>query len=446
MSVRVRFAPSPTGYLHIGNVRVAIANYIFAKQNDGEFLLRIDDTDETRSSKEFEDGLYEDLGWLGLPNKCYTRQSERIGLYNDAFEQLKTAGLIYECFETPEELAVTRKVQLMNKMPPLYNRAALNLSEEQKDAYRSEGRKSYWRFHLSDSTAEWEDLITGTNIIDLRSLSDPVIRKPDGGYVYTFASVVDDAEMRISHIIRGADHTSNTGVQIAIFQALNAKLPTFAHLPLVSSSDGSDISKRSGSAYSIRTLRENGAEPFAIIATLTSLGSSYDYTAGDKMRNVIDSLNFNKISVSSPKFDINLIYQNTKKVLRSYEFSDVEGRLSAILPDLSNEKKEPFWNAVRGNLDRFEDVRIWYDVCYKDDVKYVSDKNDLAAAMLEGISSNFTWDDWLAFVKNAVPYRGRELMHEIRMIFSGLDNGPDLKTLYDVIDRDLLRGRIKRSL
>lgn len=444
MSIRVRFAPSPTGLLHIGNIRIAIINYIYALKHDGKFLLRIDDTDKIRSTKEYEDAVYEDLKWLGLPHSCDARQSNNIANYDKAFEYLKEKGYVYPCFETAEELELARKIQLMNKMPPVYNRAALKLTQEEIDQKISEGQKPYWRFKLDGNASEWEDIVTGFNSIGLKNISDPVIVKPDGTYVYTFASVVDDINMKISHIIRGADHVTNTAAQIAIFKALNADMPQFAHLPLISAADGGDISKRAGSKYSIRTLRENGVEPLSIIATLTSLGSSYNYKPGDKMSDIVNEIDFRKLSISASKFNLDSIYQISEKVVSSYDFADVKDRLSDAFGDSVDLEK--FWLCVRGNLKKFDDVHEWYDICFKDIVSYKASKPDLAHVMLDKISSGISWGDWLAAVKEAVPYRGADLMHEIRLIFTGKDRGPDLRSLFETIDRDLLIKRIENSL
>lgn len=441
MSVRVRFAPSPTGLLHVGNIRIAIINYIYALKNDGQFLLRIDDTDKIRSTKEYENAVYEDLNWLGLPNKCDARQSNNIADYDAAFEYLKENGYVYPCFETAEELELARKIQLMNKMPPVYNRAALKLSKEEIDQRIKNGQKPYWRFMLKDNASEWDDLVTGFNSIGLKNISDPVIIKPDGTYVYTFASVVDDINMKISHIIRGADHVTNTAAQIAIFKALNADVPHFAHLPLLSAADGGDISKRAGSNYSIRTLRENGVEPLAIVAALTSLGSSYNYKPGDKLSDIVNEIDFRKLSISASKFSLDSIYHISEKVVSSYDFADVKERLQSELPDNGNLEK--FWTCVRGNLKKFDDVKEWYDICFNDVVSYKTSKPDLAQAMLDKMSDDCEWSDWLSAIKEIVPYRGADLMHEIRLIFTNKDRGPDLRSLYECIDHDLLRKRIK---
>lgn len=443
MAVRVRFAPSPTGYLHVGNIRIAIVNYIYSLQTGGDFLLRIDDTDKTRSTKEYEIAVCEDLAWLGLPHICTGRQSENVAKYDAAFEKLKAQGIVYPCFETPEELNLARKLQLMHKKPPVYNRAALNLSQEEIDKFIGEGKKPYWRFKLREPSSNWEDMILGPDTIALTSISDPVVVKPDGSYVYTFASVVDDINMGITHIIRGSDHVTNTGAQISMFKALGAEIPIFGHIPLLSSADGGDISKRAGSAYSIRQLRENGAEPFAVVAALASLGSSYDYKAGDSMQILVNNFNFHKLSLSAPKFSLDNIYQITGKVVKHYTFEEIAGRLQGLVQCGDNIWLEKFWYCIRENISNMQEAKEWYNICFNDVVEYTTNRPGLAKLLKETLTADITWNDWLKTLKEQSNLSFAELMHEIRLIMTGKTNGPNLGALFEVIGYKRLMQRIK---
>lgn len=445
MSVRVRFAPSPTGCLHVGNVRIAIINYIYALQNKGKFFLRIDDTDKLRSSIEFENQIYKDLQWLGLEYSSVSKQSENTKKYDVAFEKLKSLGCVYPCFETKEELAVARRLQLQNNDSPMYNRAALKLTEEEIHRNIERGLKPYWRFKLPDSFSEWDDIISRENMVPLSGISDPVIVRPDGSYVYTFASVVDDIDMGITHVIRGADHVTNTGVQIAIFKALKAEEPRFGHLPLIATAIGGDISKRTGSEYSIKVLREKGVEPFAIIAALATLGSSYNYRNGDRIKNISYNLAFHRISISSPRFDLKNIYQLSKKVLSNYKFEDIEDRITKLCVHIENDKLRKLWDAAKGNISCFNDIKKWSDICFTDCVNYKSADKELSSLLWHTFEQATDWNTFSSILCDESNYSKNELFHEIRLIMTGVETGPELAVLYELIDRQLLQKRFFSS-
>ena len=273
MSVIVRFAPSPTGKLHVGNVRTALMNYLFVAQNDGTFILRIDDTDTEGSTQAYEDGIKTDLAWLGLNWDESFNQSARFGLYDEAAAKLKADGLLYPCYETSEELDRQRKLQRVAGKPPVYNRAALDLSADDITKLEAEGRKPHWRYKLSGGVATWTDMVRGDQRVDTSSLSDPVLIRADGSYLYTLPSVVDDIDAKITHVIRGEDHVTNSGAQIEIFRALGGTEPTFAHTPLLVGADGKGLSKRLGS-LSMDQLREQEIEPMAINSLLGKIGTS----------------------------------------------------------------------------------------------------------------------------------------------------------------------------
>jgi glutamyl-tRNA synthetase len=274
--VKVRFAPSPTGYLHVGNARAALVNFLFARHEAGKFLLRLDDTDTERGKPEYEQGIYDDLRWLGITWDETARQSDRFARYAEIAEKLKASGRLYPCFEGEDELASKRAALVKRKLPPVYDRGALKMTTEQRAAAEANGKTPYWRFKLSDGAASWNDLVLGSRTIKLGTVSDPVLIRADGSPLYTFTSVVDDADMGITHIIRGEDHVSNTAVQIDLFQAITkAPVPRFAHLPLISGGDGEKLSKRIGS-ISLKSLRKDGIEPGAITSYLARLGTNKD--------------------------------------------------------------------------------------------------------------------------------------------------------------------------
>ncbi len=261
----VRFAPSPTGRIHVGNLRPALLNWLFARREGGQFLLRFDDTDLERSREDYVEGIREDLRWLGVTWDIEARQSQRFDVYAAAVERLKAAGRLYPAYDTPDELERRRKRQLARGLPPVYDRAALKLTEAERAELEDSGRKPHWRFRLEDRTMAWSDAIRGEQTIEAASMSDPVLVREDGTYLYTLPSVVDDIEFGITHVIRGEDHVANTGVQIQIFEALEAKPPVFGHHNLLITAEGEALSKRLGS-LSIRSLREEGLEPLAILS------------------------------------------------------------------------------------------------------------------------------------------------------------------------------------
>ena len=273
-----RFAPSPSGLLHVGNVRTALLNYLVSKKNNGKFILRIDDTDKERSKDNFIDEINEDLNWLGLNSDEYYKQSERIDLYDEAFELLKGKELIYPCFESSDELDKKRKRLIARRMPPVYDRAALKLTNDEITSLLDSGKKPHWRFKLSNKKITFTDLIRGEVNVDLAAQSDPVLKREDGDYLYNLPSVVDDIDLNITHIIRGEDHITNTGIQIEIFNALGSNIPIFGHNSLLVSESGEPFSKRN-SAASVNQLREDGIDPNAINSLNASIGSSVDIKA-----------------------------------------------------------------------------------------------------------------------------------------------------------------------
>lgn len=441
MSVKVRFAPSPTGLLHVGNVRIAILNYLFVKNQGGKFVLRIDDTDKERSTIESENLILEDLKWLGFKWDEFYKQSNHFQKYNDALEYLKSIGRVYPCYETKDELSLKRKIQASQGIPPVYDRASLQLSDEEKADLEKKGVRKYWRFKLNDTeTVEWNDLVHGKISIPLNSVSDPIIIKPDGSYVYTFASVVDDINIGITHIIRGDDHITNTAAQIDMFKAISGNSPQFAHVPLLSSIDGQDVSKRTSSSLSMVNLRNAGMEPQAIINVLSSLGTSNNVDHRNSLENLIEEFSFEKMSLSSPKFNVRDVELLTKKIISEKSFDEVESKIS-------NKISEEFWKTIKGNINTLKEIDFWYEIFYKDIPKCIEsvDKNYLRQ-MLGTLSPDIDFDSWISELKKVSGKKGRDLFHPIRMILTNQEKGPELKKIFELLGYEKVKKRIEENI
>ncbi|MGZ9116613.1 MAG: glutamate--tRNA ligase, partial [Methylocystis sp.] len=341
----VRFAPSPTGRIHIGNARVALFNFLFAAANLGRFALRFDDTDFARSSEEFARGIEIDLAWLGVVPHEVFRQSERVALYEDAADRLRRSGRLYPCYETQEELDKRRKMQQARGLPPVYDRAALRLSASDRAGLEAEGRQPHWRFMLEPGVAEWNDLVRGPAQIDCSALSDPVLIREDGSFLYTLPSVVDDIDMGITHVIRGEDHVTNTAVQLQLMRALTPHAPTpiFAHHNLLIGAGGEALSKRTGS-LSIASLREDGYEPLAVAALATLTGSSDNVHAVRSLGELAQSFNLSHVSRNPARFDPADQETLTHRTLALYEYCDVRELLEALT--IVGRKAEPLWRAA----------------------------------------------------------------------------------------------------
>ncbi len=449
--VRVRFAPSPTGWLHAGNIKIALLNYLFARKFGGKLILRIDDTDLERSTKESENQILEDLKWLGIKYDEFYRQSERINKYQKIFNKLKDEGRVYPCYETKEELALKRKTQTMSGIPPVYDRSALKLTDEQRKILEDNGQKPYWRFKLNDdSVSEWQDLVHGKIQIPLNTVSDPVIVKPDGGFVYTFASVVDDADIGITHIIRGDDHVTNTATQIDIFNAVCGKSPNFAHVPLMSTIDGQEVSKRIGSPFSIINMRKDGILPEAIIDVLATIGTSENIDYHDTIESLIEKFDFKKISLSSPKFNIEDVKATSKKILAEKKFEQIKDELRSVLSeyhDISDEKIKIFWETVKDNVNKISDASYWYDVLFKN-IPTNSEKIDLhfLEQMAQTLQKSANFDAWIADLKAISGKKGRDLFHPIRIALTNLENGPELKKIVHLLGYENIKKRIQERI
>jgi glutamyl-tRNA synthetase len=440
----VRFAPSPTGRIHIGNARVALFNGLFAASHNGRFLLRFDDTDFARSSEAFAAEIEIDLAWLGLAPDLVLRQSERFPLYADAVTRLREAGRLYPCYETAEELEKRRKLQQARGLPPIYDRAALRLSAEDRAKLEAEGRRPHWRFLLEHEVETWRDLIRGAAHIDCASLSDPVLIREDGTYLYTLPSVVDDIDFGITHIIRGEDHVTNTAVQLQLFAALapDQPAPAFAHHNLLVSGAGEGLSKRTGS-LSIASLREEGYEPLAVAALATLTGSSESVRAVHSLQELARHFDLANVSRNPARFDPEDLGVLTHRTLALLPYEDVRERLAAH--DIVGFKAEPFWRAVRGNLTRFDDVLAWWRVV-EGDIETVREGDDFlrdAATLLPSEPwDGETWSRWTAAVKTATGRKGRELFHPLRLALTGAEKGPELAALLPLIGHARAVGRL----
>ena len=442
MSVIVRFAPSPTGRLHVGNVRTALLNHLFVREQGGEFILRIDDTDLDRSTQEYEDGLRDDLTWLGLNWDSSFSQSDRFDLYDDAARKLREAGLLYACYETAEELDKQRKLQRVAGKPPVYNRAALDLTDAQKDAYRQEGRLPHWRFKLSGNVVTWNDLVRGEQSIDTSSLSDPVLIRGDGTYLYTLPSVVDDIDARITHVIRGEDHVTNSGAQIEIFKALSDHLPQFAHTPLLVGKDGKGLSKRLGS-LSIQQLREDGLEPMAICSLLGKIGTSDPVEIRDDLKVLASEFSFDKVSRAPARFDEDELDILNAKLLHDMPYADVKDRLDA----LGVQGGETFWNLIRANIGKFQDSASWSVMAFAPMAGQIEPEDAefcaLAADALPDQLDAESWGKWTSYLKETTGRKGRTLFMPLRMALTGRARGPEMDKILLILGAEKAKGRLK---
>jgi glutamyl-tRNA synthetase len=449
MTVTVRFAPSPTGLLHIGNLRPALLNWLFARNKRGTFLLRIDDTDTERSKESHVEAIRRDLAWLGLTWDAEYRQSARLALYHAAAERLKATGRLYACYETPEELDRRRKRQLARGLPPVYDRAALKLTDADRAKLEQEGRRPHWRFLLCDTEAGegtqavWPDLIRGDQHVDLRSLSDPVLIREDGAVLYTLASVVDDIDLGITHIIRGEDHVTNTGVQIDIFRALGARPPEFGHHSLLVAGDGSALSKRLGS-LGLASFREKGLEPMAVTGYVASLGLSEAPELAASMAEIAARFDLGKLSRAPARFDEMELEDLNARLLHGTDYNAVAERLRAFeLKDA-----QAFWIAVRGNIRRFGDAADWAQVVRGSVRPVIEDAGlcltarDLAPPEPWGAD---TWGTWTASVREATGQKGRSLFHPLRLALTGREAGPDMRSLLPLIGREKSMTRLGGS-
>jgi len=433
MTVTTRFAPSPTGHLHVGNVRTALHNWMWARKHGGRFLLRIDDTDLERSKEEYVEGIRADLAWLGLDVDGEERQSERFPLYEAEFEKLRSAGRVYACYETPEELEIRRKILLSRGLPPVYER-------KPEDAPVPEGVAPHWRFRLDhDAPIEWTDLVRGPQHFDPKTLSDPVVRRADGSWLYLLPSVIDDIAMGVSHVVRGEDHVSNTAAQIQMFAALGAEPPHFAHEALLVGTEGK-LSKRLG-ALGMGQLRDAGIEPIALEALLARLGTSDPVEPVTSLAPLIAGIDFARFGRAPARFDETELALLNQKILHHTEYHAVAQRLPAAIG-------EARWNAIRPNLMTVAEAADWaaiFDGPLAPPEPDSADRPVLAAAAAVVDSLDWSADPWGALtdaVKAATGANGRALFLPLRRALTGRDHGPDMRELLPLIAKGEAAARL----
>ncbi len=423
-----RFAPSPTGWMHIGNLRAALMNFCIARQQGGTFILRIDDTDEERSKQEYVDGIMDALDWLGITHDRVEYQSKRLERYTEAKNKLIEMGRLYECFETPTELDLKRKKQLNMGKPPVYDRSALDLSDADKDRLREERGGSHWRFKLDLERIEWTDGILGDLSIDAASVSDPVLIKDSGQFLYTLASVVDDVEMGITNVVRGSDHVTNTATQIQMIRALGGTVPEFAHHSLLTGPQGEALSKRLGT-LSLKDLKAKGIEPMAIMSLMARLGSSDPVELRDTVQEIIDGFDVGKFGAAPTKFDTADLEPLTARINGAKPFDAVKEQVLALgVPD---HLAETFWNVVRENITFMSDMAGWWELFRDGAPALVADEDkemiETALGLIgEPPYSAEAWGEWTAAVKEATGRKGKGLFMPLRKAVTGRERGPDM--------------------
>jgi len=441
MTAIVRFAPSPTGRLHVGNIRTALINWLVAKGEGGQFVLRLDDTDLERSTAEFAQGIIDDMTWLGLAFDRIEHQSARFAQYDAAADKLKAAGLLYPCYETAEELDRKRKLQRTRGQPPVYDRAALKLSEDEKKALMAEGRQAHWRFKLSGEVVKWDDLIRGEQTIDTTSISDPILIREDGTYLYTLPSIVDDIEFGITHIVRGEDHVTNSGAQIEVFRALGGEAPQFAHHPLLIGADGDKLSKRLGS-LSVESVRDDGIEPQALLSQLAKIGTSDPVEVRQTIDELANEFAFSKIGRAPARFDPKELQALNAKLLHDMPYAVIEARLTK----LGVTGGEEFWNTVRANLRHVAQAAEWWHIIEGPVTPKIEEADYMAeaeAALPAGEPTPETWGAWTAALKEKTGRKGKALFMPLRQALTGLDHGPEMATLLPLIGETRARARLK---
>lgn len=457
--VKVRFAPSPTGYIHIGNARIALFNWLFAQARGGCFVLRYDDTDIERSRQEYIDAIAEDLAWLGINADSVEYQSKRFDRYEQVTEQLKIKGLLYPCYETSQELELRRKVRLGQGLPPIYNRSALTLTDAQREKYVQDGRKPHWRFLLPNfdvsplspkrTEVTWLDEVKGEQCIDLSSLSDPVLIREDGSYLYTLPSVIDDIDMKITHIIRGDDHVTNTATQLAIFEAIGAEAPNFGHINLLTTIHGDGLSKRKGD-LSLRSLREAGFDPMAIASLAVLIGTSENVVAYSDMSQLCKQFSLKNTSKSAAKFDPDELTRLNSSLVREKDYLVVEPTLREL--SICGARVPEFWQAIRGNIEKISEASYWWAVIEDASLTFheqtTEDKEFLHVAFALLPNAPFdenSWDKWIKSIKEKTSRSGKALFAPIRLSLTGRLHGPVLAGLLPLMTPEVLKARLSGS-
>ncbi|AGH49620.1 glutamyl-tRNA ligase [Sphingomonas sp. MM-1] len=443
MTVTTRFAPSPTGRLHVGNIRAALHNWLFARQQGGRFLLRLDDTDAERSTEAFVEAIRADLGWLGLVPDGEERQSRRFALYEAAFDRLRAAGRVYPAYETQQELDLKRKILAGRGLPPVYDRAALALSDADRAALEAEGHRPHWRFRLDhDEPIAWDDLIRGPQRFDPTLLSDPIVRRADGSWLYMLPSVIDDVDMDVTHVVRGEDHVTNTGLQLQMFAALGATPPAFAHEALLTGSEGK-LSKRLG-ALGCDGFREMGIEPLALLALLARIGTSDPVEPVATVDELLHAFDFNRFGRAPARFDLEELTALNARIIHRLHYQDVADRLPAGMDAAA-------WQAIRPNIDKVADAADWWAVVEGPVAAPAFDEQDRAyLAEAAGVAAGLDWagDPWPALttlLKDATGRKGKALFLPLRHALTGRDHGPDMAALLPLIGKDRAIERLRAA-
>ena len=437
-----RFAPSPTGHLHVGNIRTALHNWMYARQQGGRFLLRLDDTDAERSTEEYAQAIRADLAWLGLAPDCEARQSDRFDLYERRFEELRAAGHVYPAYETAQELDLKRKVLAGRGLPPVYDRAALALSDADRAALEAEGRRPHWRFRLDhDTPIAWHDLIRGDQRFDPKLLSDPVIRREDGSWLYMLPSVIDDINMGITHVVRGEDHVTNTGLQLQMFAALGATPPAFAHEALLTGSEGK-LSKRLGS-LGCDAFRAEGIEPLALLALLARIGTSDPVEPVASPAPLIETLDFARFGRAPARFDLDELKALNARMIHLLDHQAVADRLPPGMTAAG-------WTAIRPNLSTVAEAADWWRIV-EGPIEAPTPSEEDHAFLTEAarVAEKIDWsaDPWHALtgaLKDATGRKGKPLFLPLRLALTGLDHGPDMAALLPLIGKGAAIERLSR--
>lgn len=432
--MKLRFAPSPTGNLHVGNARTLLLNWLYAKSKGAEFILRFDDTDLERSKDEYAEQIKRDLMWLDLDYKEIVKQSDRLTLYQDAAEKLKKSGRLYPCYETKNELDFKRKRQLSQGRPPIYDRAALRLSPHEIAAFEAEGRVPHWRFQLEDVTIAWQDAAHGDLSFESKHFSDPILIRENGAPVYTLSGVVDDLDLGITHIVRGDDHISNTAIQIHLMEALGGRGNdfVFAHLPLLTGADGEGLSKRLGS-LGLKDLKEESYEPMALVNYLGNLGNPEENDISLNLKDFISSFDLSKFGKSSPKFSQEDLQRANGKFLQVVPFDQIKPRLDALG---FTKTTKAFWETIQGNLTLLTDVKDYEDICFSTIIPKIEELDfiDQAKEVLPKTPwDEETWGEWTSTLKTQTGRKGKALFMPLRQALTAEDHGPEMKKLLPFI-------------
>ena len=430
-----RFAPSPTGYIHVGNLRTALFNYMIAAKSGGTFILRIDDTDPVRSEEKYVDAIKQDLEWLGLTWDKVERQSDRMDRYAETADKLREMGRFYEAFETPTELDLKRKKQLNMGKPPVYDRSALGLSDAEKDALRAERGSGVWRYKLDQERIEWTDGILGEISIDAASVSDPVLIRGDGQVLYTLASIVDDTDMGVTNVVRGSDHVTNTATQIQMIKAIGGTVPDFAHHSLLTGPQGESLSKRLGT-LALRDLREAGVQPMALLSLLARLGSSQPVDLRTSLDELIEGFDISQFGSAPTKFDVDDLYPLTARYNHTLPLAAVADRIAAL--GVPADQAGRFWDVARENITVLSDLSEWSDLAQNgaEPIIEAGDEDFIAEAMTilpDGPYTDATWGEWTSAVKETTGRKGKNLFMPLRKAVTGRERGPDMASLMPLL-------------